>query len=60
MYGRVPKWHCAVGLLGLYNLCPIYSFTTAALDRGHHPFDQSDWSPQSRDGISLYNLPLVY
>jgi hypothetical protein len=37
-----------------YDLRPTYSFTAAALDRGHQSFEQSDWPSRSRDGISLY------
>jgi hypothetical protein len=55
MCGRVPKRHRAVGLSESYDLRPTYGFHAAALDRGHQPFEQSDWPSRSRDGISLYN-----
>ena len=42
MCGRVPKRHRAVGLSESYDFCPTYGFPTAALDRGHQSFKQSD------------------
>ena len=54
MCGRVPKRHRAVGLLESYDLRPTYSFHADALDRGHQPFEQSDWPSRSRDGTGLY------
>jgi hypothetical protein len=56
IYNRVSKQHYIIGLVGLYNLCPMYDLYVAALDQGHQAFKQSDWPSRSRDGISLYSL----